>query len=260
MNRDQLNILAKVAARLTKTEKRERAIKFTALGAASGPVIAGAAGVVKGGYGKLVKNITQGTKFRRWLPATAATGALVSGAVPALRHQIERDIIEKAKERRKLMKNSERLLTLVNKTASLGGQDLRAKFSGMHANMPTKDSTAYAGKLLNQSSAEVGPMPKMNKSGPTLRQLTPPSPTNTGGLPKMSSDTRFEKDPLVQWIQKQAEELDRNEDMMFDETGEAPTQVESLNLSDKAHEKARQNREMLLAKLFENKTAPIAGF
>lgn len=99
--------LEKISERLTEKEKRERAIKFTALGTASGPAIAGVAGAIKGGHGSLAKNITQGTKMKRWLPATLATGALVSGAVPAARHAIERDILEGAKERRALARKLE---------------------------------------------------------------------------------------------------------------------------------------------------------
>lgn len=98
--------LEKISARLTDAEKRERAIKFTTLGTLSGPVIAGASGAIRGGHGGLMKNVTQGTKLRRWLPATLATGALVSGAVPALRHAVERDILENARERRALARKA----------------------------------------------------------------------------------------------------------------------------------------------------------
>lgn len=92
--------LEKIADRLTKSEQRERDVKFTALGTASGPVIAGLSGAIKGGHGSLGKNITQGARVSRWLPATMGTGFLVSGAIPAIRHQIERDIIADARDRR----------------------------------------------------------------------------------------------------------------------------------------------------------------
>jgi hypothetical protein len=91
--------LEKISTRLTKGEKRERAAKFMALGTLSGPVIAGTGGLLRGGKGSIIKNLTQDTKFRRWFPATLVTGALVSGAIPASRHVIERNIIEKAKDR-----------------------------------------------------------------------------------------------------------------------------------------------------------------
>ena len=94
-------ILEKLGVQLTEKEKKERAVKFTALGTASGPVIAGTSGLIRGGKGDTIKNITQGARLSRWLPATMVTGALVSGAVPAIRHQIERGIVEKAKDRSK---------------------------------------------------------------------------------------------------------------------------------------------------------------
>ena len=99
--------LEKISERLTKEEKRDRALKFTAIGTLSGPAISGAAGAIKGGQGSFLKNITQGTKLRRWAPATMATGALVSGAVPAVRHAVERDILEGARERRALARKLE---------------------------------------------------------------------------------------------------------------------------------------------------------
>lgn len=91
----------KIAARMSKKEKRERAAKFTALGAVSGPVVAGLSGAMRGGKRGFMQNITQGTSARRWVPATMATGALISGGIPAIRHQIERGILEKGRERRK---------------------------------------------------------------------------------------------------------------------------------------------------------------
>ena len=40
--------------------------------------------------------------MRRWLPATLATGALLSGAVPAGRRIIDKDVSYKADNRRAL--------------------------------------------------------------------------------------------------------------------------------------------------------------
>jgi len=91
----------KTAARMSKKEKRERAAKFTALGAISGPAVAGLSGVLRGGKKGFIRNITQGTSPKRWVPATMTTGALISGGIPAIRHQIERGILEKGRERRK---------------------------------------------------------------------------------------------------------------------------------------------------------------
>lgn len=90
--------LGKMGARLTKAQKRERAVKFTTLGAISGPVASGFSGALKGGKRGLLKNITQGASLKRWVPATVATGALVSGGIPAIRHQIEYGIVRKKKE------------------------------------------------------------------------------------------------------------------------------------------------------------------
>jgi len=105
--------LEKISERLTEKEKRERDLKFMALGTVSGPVVAGTRSALSGARAqdapllakmkapqKALHLITGGAKMRRWLPASLATGALVSGAVPAGRRLIERDMKEKAKARR----------------------------------------------------------------------------------------------------------------------------------------------------------------
>jgi hypothetical protein len=104
----------KLAERLTKKEKRKRDVKFLALGMGSGPVVAATRNIVSGPRvtdiphlkkmkpgQRIVHLATGGSKLKRWLPASVATGAVISGAVPALRRQIEKGIAAEARERRK---------------------------------------------------------------------------------------------------------------------------------------------------------------
>jgi hypothetical protein len=91
-----LDEMSKVAsASLNKREKRRQAIQFGALGMLSGPVIGGVANMISRG-----RPLPEGVKsVPRWLASTMATGALVSGAIPAIRHGLERNIQSEANER-----------------------------------------------------------------------------------------------------------------------------------------------------------------
>jgi hypothetical protein len=91
-----LDEMSKVAAAsLTKGEKRRQAIQFGALGMLSGPVISGVSNMISKG-----RLLPEGTKsVPRWLASTMATGALVSGAIPVIRHGLERGIQARANER-----------------------------------------------------------------------------------------------------------------------------------------------------------------
>lgn len=64
----------------------------------------------------------------------------------------------------------------MRKRSSMAGQDLRTPVLG-GTKLPTDDSKGFAQKKLNQSSAEVGPMPKI------------------GGIMG-----QIETDPLVVWL------------------------------------------------------------
>lgn len=88
--------LTKIAKTLNEAEEREQLARFTGLGAAAMPVAAGASNLIAG------RGLTAGAKLYRWVPAQAAVGAVMGGGMPALRHQIERGMQEKAKARREL--------------------------------------------------------------------------------------------------------------------------------------------------------------
>jgi hypothetical protein len=95
--------LEKISERLTKKERREQAVKFTGLGAAALPVISGVGNIIAG-KGRGISRVAGGARPGRWLAARSLEGAAIGGALPAVRHQIERDMKEKARERRELAK------------------------------------------------------------------------------------------------------------------------------------------------------------
>ena len=88
--------LSKLAARLNKKERRGQAAQFAGLGAAAMPLAQGLSNVIQTG-----KLIPKGIKPGRWLAGNIVSGALAGGAVPAIRHAIERKSQEKARTRRK---------------------------------------------------------------------------------------------------------------------------------------------------------------
>jgi hypothetical protein len=90
--------IVKIAKTLNKDEEREQVAKFTGLGAAAMPAAAGASNLIAG------RGLTAGAKLRRWVPAQALVGAVMGGGMPAIRHQIERGMQDKAKERREAEK------------------------------------------------------------------------------------------------------------------------------------------------------------
>jgi hypothetical protein len=97
------------------------------------------------------------------------------------------------------------------KEASLAGQDLRLPVMG-GTKFPTKDSLTGPKSLLTKSmgSAEVGPTPSfgsLSPSGPKIKDIAATVPGAPNLMPKVGSDmTPIEKDPLVQYLKKQAAE------------------------------------------------------
>ena len=80
---------------------------------------------------------------------------------------------------------------------SKAGQDLRLPITG-GTKFPTEDSKSQASKHLQQSRAEVGPMPRFNQrtKGETL--LTP----KFASVDALMDPVR--NDPLVRYLQKEA--------------------------------------------------------
>ena len=92
-----LDEMTKVAVALNKKERRRQAIQFGALGAVSGPTIAALSNVIQKG-----KPLPEGVKsIPRWLAGSMAAGALFSGAIPLVRHQLERSIQAEANDRQR---------------------------------------------------------------------------------------------------------------------------------------------------------------
>lgn len=81
--------LQKIAKLLSRKERGE-AIRGSLIGSVAMPIVMGASGLVRGGKAKVLKNITQDTPLGRWLASSMLSGALISGALPTIRHRIER--------------------------------------------------------------------------------------------------------------------------------------------------------------------------
>lgn len=84
----------KIAVRLSDAEERRQALKFTGLGAVSFPVISGVANLVSSG-----RTIPKGVKPTRWIAGQSAAGAVSGGLLPSIRHNIERQTQDEARER-----------------------------------------------------------------------------------------------------------------------------------------------------------------
>ena len=86
--------LEKLAARLNEQERRAQAGKFTALGAAAVPAVTGLTNLISEG-----RVVPKGIKPGRWIAGQAVGGAIAGGALPSIRHHIERSSQEQAKSR-----------------------------------------------------------------------------------------------------------------------------------------------------------------
>ncbi len=97
------------------------------------------------------------------------------------------------------------------KEASPAGQDLRLPIMG-GTKFPTKDSLAGAKSLLTKSIGkfEVGPTPSLSSlspSAPTIPEVAAVPQGAQNLMPKVGSDMHIETEPLVQHLNKQAEDL-----------------------------------------------------
>jgi hypothetical protein len=137
------------------------------------------------------------------------------------------------------------------KKASMTGLDLRRN-SGPFTNLPTEDSKSYSNKLLQQSQkiSVQAAKPK----GPALKDLTPPSFTNKGDLPKLGADMsdKIANDPLVRYLKKHAEALETNGDDKVTVTLPEPLQEYPVECSTKKIDELRKARKDFLDNLFDN--------
>lgn len=91
-----LDEMEKLAGSLTKDEQRRQALQFGALGTLSGPVVSSAVNYIQRG-----KMLPAGVKsVPRYVAGSMAGGALISGAIPAVRHALERNMQRQARLRR----------------------------------------------------------------------------------------------------------------------------------------------------------------
>lgn len=78
-----LDEFSKVAS-LSKKEKRNRALRYAAVGAAASPVIRGASNLIEKG-----RLVPETSKPSRWLLSSLAAGAL-AGTVPSIRKEVDK--------------------------------------------------------------------------------------------------------------------------------------------------------------------------
>ena len=91
-----LDELEKIAVKLTSGEERGQTAKFTGLGAAAMPAISGVKNLIQEG-----RLIPKGMGKGRWLAGNVISGALMGGAMPAMRHQLERSTQDRARARQR---------------------------------------------------------------------------------------------------------------------------------------------------------------
>lgn len=85
-------------SRLTDEEERRQALQFAGLGAIATPVISGVTNLIT--HGK----VSPWGSFRRWLPAQMVAGTLAGGALPTMRHMLERSNLRSSQARQELQK------------------------------------------------------------------------------------------------------------------------------------------------------------
>ena len=85
-------------SKLTNDEERHQALQFAGLGAVATPVISGLANYIT--HGK----VSPWGKFRRWLPAQMIAGTLAGGALPTIRHMLERSNLRSSRARQELQR------------------------------------------------------------------------------------------------------------------------------------------------------------
>lgn len=84
---------------LNKKERREQLLKYTAVGAAMTPIVLGAGNLIMGGKKGFIKNLTQGERLSRWLPAKMVAGAIGGSVAPIIRRSVDKGVERKARKR-----------------------------------------------------------------------------------------------------------------------------------------------------------------
>lgn len=95
------------------------------------------------------------------------------------------------------------------KFSSDSGQDLRLPIMG-GMKFPTNDSKKGPTSALTSSQSVGKSTPGGDLPGPSIQDITPKiSPSTAGSLPKIGHDMR--NDPLIQYLRKQAQPVETNE-------------------------------------------------
>ena len=88
--------LAKIAVELTPQERGVQALQFGGLGAIATPMISALTNKIESGT-----FLPPGVSKGRWLGARMVGGALTAGALPVVRHHIERSNLQAARTRQR---------------------------------------------------------------------------------------------------------------------------------------------------------------
>lgn len=238
----------KILEKLAGKEKEAVLLPFNLIGAAYGAAL-GAAGGAAASRSKKVDSSLAADAAKGGLAGAAALG-LLAPKLPTAKSKVEIPLAIAALAAPALLGAAAARLGGKEKKALMSGMDGRS-FSARTTNFPTKDSTSFANKQLQQSQAVAKPAP-IKPIG--LKDVVPKMPSNTGTLPKLGEADmeRIKNDPLVQYLkQKHAEELQDNEDGMKTDA-ETPTMAESYVGPDQAIEGVVDTTKYL-NKLFEHK-------
>jgi len=205
----------------------KRTLALTGFGAAALPAAEALTSKIRTG------TFMRGASPKRWLlsqvpqallwgAAFPTAGKMINKAFPGKPQPAAPTPLRKAAASKKSAKYQQlrtgrrpiRVDTLLNnekdKQASPTGKDLRAPMAG-GTKFPTNDSLKGPKSLLTKSmgKSEAGPTPSLSSltpSGPTIPDVSPTVPGAQNLMPKVGSDMDIEKDPLVQYIKKQAAE------------------------------------------------------
>lgn len=130
------------------------------------------------------------------------------------------------------------------KAASMTGHDFRRAISG-RSNMPTSDSQGFAASQLKKSQDAS----KLTyQRAPTIQSLAPKMSTNKGSIPKIGAamlTERLRTDPLIQYLQKEAEAAATNEADMETRVDHPASMAEDPGPTDEMTKWVGENQEFL---------------
>jgi hypothetical protein len=149
-----------------------------------------------------------------------------------------------------------RQVSLGEKIASMSGQDLRTPFSG-GTKFPTDDSKQPIAERLeqNQQVAEAGPAPapQLKPVAPTFKEVAVKMPSAKGSLPDIGQGKiamAIRNDPLVQFLKKEAEQLDTNIEDLLKQHLPEPEVAEPPQASVQFSQRALDQQDDVLDQLF----------